>query len=285
LTSLLLRLAKQWIAGERAEDGINRVREANSRGILGLLNLLGEHIENREQIQSTVQEYIRLLELIDENHVSAQISVKPSQMGVALDSDYCFENFLKIAEACKSHSNNYLWLDMEDSKLTQKTLDLYVSLLKRYENTGLAIQAYLKRSETDLKYLMNFDCKIRLVKGAYNEPASIAFKGKEEIRKSYERLMSELFTNGRSGMFIAVATHDSRLVDFAKSLSKECPSVPYEYEMLLGVRDNLKLRLVREGYQVREYVPYGPQWLPYSIRRLREKKSNIFLLLRSLVTG
>jgi proline dehydrogenase len=280
--SLLLRFAKQWIAGENAESGISRIKAANEKGILGLLNLLGEHIESRDQVGATVSEYIHLLDLIDKEQVKSQISVKPTQMGLNLDFDFCLSNYLNIAEACKSHNENYLWLDMENSPFTDKTIELYVKVLSKYPKSGIAIQSYLKRSEEDIKKLLPLGAKIRLVKGAYNEDSSMAFKSKDQVTENYGKLLTLLFTESNSENFTAVATHDSKMVDLSKSLSKENPNSEYEYEMLMGVRDNLKLQLVREGRQVREYVPYGPQWLAYSIRRIREKKSNILLLGRSL---
>jgi proline dehydrogenase len=279
---LLLRLARQWIAGENAQQGIERVRQANSKGILGLLNLLGEHVETRKEIDGTVQEYLKLLDLIDQEKVFSQISIKPTQMGLNLDFDYCVQNYLKVAESCANHANNMLWIDMENSPFTQKSIELYSKILAKYPNTGLAIQSYLKRSEQDLKNLVPQGAKIRLVKGAYNESPEIAYKTKREVTQNYSTLLTFLFASSTSENFTAVATHDGKMIDHSKRLAKEYPSTKYEYEMLMGVRDNLKKELVSEGKQVREYVPYGPKWLSYSIRRIREKKSNILLLGRSL---
>lgn len=283
MASFLLRLARQWIAGERAEDGVKRAKEANSRGILGLLNLLGEHIENRDQIRATLNEYSKLLDLIDEERVSSQISIKPTQMGLNLDFDYCVQNYLEIAEKCRSHSNNWLWVDMENTPYTQKTIDLYSKVLAKYPNTGLAIQSYLRRSETDLKGLIPLGANVRLVKGAYNEPSEYAFKDKKAISDNYAKLLSMLFEQGARN-FVAVATHDGRLVDLAKDLARKNNTM-YEFEMLMGVRDKLKADLVSHKYQVREYIPFGPQWFQYSVRRMKEKKSNILLLGRSLFSS
>ena len=275
-----MRVARQWIAGETAQDGIERVKIANSKGILGLLNLLGEHIESREGVSATIKEYDTLLDLISESGVRSQISIKPTQMGLNLDFEYCVANHLHVAENCRSHSDNWLWIDMENSPYTQKTIELYVRVLDRYPNTGVAIQAYLKRSLDDLRLIIPHGSKVRLVKGAYNEPSDIALKGKEEIRNNYSCLLELLFSDPTNS-FTAVATHDSALVEKAKNLAKESKA-NFEFEMLMGVRDSLKLELVSQHHQVREYVPYGPEWLPYSMRRMREKKSNILLLGRSL---
>jgi proline dehydrogenase len=279
---LLLRLARQWIAGENAEDGVERIRDANSKGMQGLLNLLGEHVESKDEVEKTVSEYSRLLDLIQNGKVNSQISIKPTQFGLNIDPEYCYQNYLKLADLCKSHSNNWLWIDMEDSSYTQKTIDLYRKVLSKYENTGVAIQAYLKRTRQDLETLIPLSSKIRLVKGAYNEPPEVAFKTKSQVSENYSSMLELLFSRSSKDGFVAVATHDSNLIQRTKALAKQYADTPYEYEMLMGVRDNLKRELVAEGNPVREYVPYGPSWLPYSIRRLREKKSNIFLIARSV---
>ncbi|HZW56408.1 MAG TPA: proline dehydrogenase family protein [Nitrososphaerales archaeon] len=295
MPGLLLRLARQWVAGESASSGIDRAKKANARGILALLNLLGEHLASREEIKEVVSEYEHLLELISESKVNSQVSVKPTQLGLNLDFDFCVSNYLQIARSCEQHEKNWLWIDMENSPYTQKTLDLYKIVLESYPNTGVAIQAYLRRSEGDLRKIVEIGGKVRLVKGAYNEPPEISIKGKDKVRKNYARLMEILFSLGdkKKGNFFAVATHDRKLVDLSKELAKSYGASSgnndggsiFEYEMLMGVRDNLKSELATEGFQVREYIPYGPQWLPYSIRRIREKKSNIFLLARSLFSG
>lgn len=281
---LLLRLAGQWIAGEKAEDGIDKVKKANSKGILGLLNLLGEHIESKEAVQSTVKEYTRVLDLISESKVNSHISIKPTQMGLNIDQDYCLANYLRVAEECATHSNNYLWIDMENSPYTQKTIDLYSKVLSKYPFTGIAIQSYLRRSEADVKHLMPLGAKIRLVKGAYNEDPKIAFKSRNQVTENYAQLLSILFNESSSDNFFAVATHDGSMIDRSRQLSKQAPKANFEYEMLMGVRDNLKKELALQGERVREYIPYGPEWLSYSIRRIKEKKSNILLLGRSLFT-
>ena len=179
MTGFFQRLARQWIAGATISDGIDRAREANSRGVLGLINLLGEHIKNQEQIKTTIQEYSNLLEQIEQSKVKSQISIKPTQLGLALNYDNCLLNYLNIAEQCRSHSENWLWVDMENSPYIDKTIELYKRVLSKYPNTGIAIQAYLRRSETDVKGLLEVGAKVRLVKGAYNEPAGIALKIKK----------------------------------------------------------------------------------------------------------
>jgi proline dehydrogenase len=282
LSSFFLRFAKQWIAGETIDDGISRAQIANSRGILGLLNLLGEEIEVRNQVDANVAQYIQLLERIAESKTDSQISIKPTQLGLNIDFDYCVHNYATVARYCEEYSN-WLWVDMEDSCYTTKTIDLYKKILVDYPFTGIAIQAYLRRSYEDLRALLPLGAKIRLVKGAYNESPHVAFRQKREVSENYSKLLKLLF-EAPGENFFAIATHDSELVSIAKEYSKTSRS-DFEFEMLMGVRDQLKQDLVESSYQVREYIPYGPNWFAYSIRRLREKKSNILLLLRSLFSA
>lgn len=250
----------------------------NSQGLLGLVNLLGEEIKSRNVIQNTVQEYSKLLSLIEETKVNSQISIKPTQLGLTIDFDYCLQNFRQIAEVCKSYTN-WLWIDMESSIFTQKTIELYKQVFKTYDKIGLAIQANLKRSKEDLDSLLLFGAKIRLVKGAYNELPEIAYKKKEDIRKNFSKLLEVLFSQSEN--FFAIATHDSMLINKSRDLASS-KRADFEFEMLMGVRDKLKFQLLSEKFNVREYIPYGPKWFSYSMRRLREKKSNILLMVRSL---
>ena len=279
LTSFSLRLVSQWVAGETSEAAIDRVKKSNLRGLSALVNLLGEDLEKRDLVQSTLKEYSRLLALVNQSKLDSQISVKLTQLGLKIDFDYCLRNLMLLAEECESYSN-WLWIDMEGSEFTQKTIDLYTDILEKYGKTGIAIQANLRRSESDLKFLLPLRANIRLVKGAYNEPFEIAYKKKDEVRTNFSRLLNLLFDSSEQNFF-AVATHDGALVEKAKELAISS-SAKFEFEMLMGIRDKLKLDLVSEKYKVREYIPYGPEWFSYSMRRLREKKSNILLMARSL---
>ena len=284
MTGFFLRFARQWIAGEQVEDGISRTRSANQRGILGLLNLLGEEIRDRKQVEANVQEYIRLIEKIDESKVRSQISIKPTQLGLNIDFDFCVQNYFMVANVCKAYDSIWLWIDMEDSSYTEKTIKLYKTILGEYPYTGIAIQAYLKRSQEDLKALLPLGAKIRLVKGAYNEAPEVAFKKKEFVSENYSNLLRLLFQDPGKNFF-AIATHDGKLIDLAKQCSLDNQNSNFEFEMLMGVRVGLKLDLVKDSIQFTEFITNGPNWFAYSVRRLREKKSNILLLIRSVFSG
>jgi len=173
-----------------------------------------------------------------------------------------------------------LWIDMEGSSVTSRTLQIYSKLFEAHKNVGVALQSYLKRSEADLAMLMDIGGKVRLVKGAYKEPSGIVFRTREQVTANFIKLMRTLFERGEE---FAIATHDSRPIEEAEKLHEADPGTRFEFEMLRGIRDDLKLRLAKEGHRVVDYMPYGEEWYSYSIRRIREHPSNIWLLLRSLV--
>ncbi|HZI71391.1 MAG TPA: proline dehydrogenase family protein, partial [Nitrososphaeraceae archaeon] len=216
---------------------------------------------------------------------------KPSQLGLCISYDLCRKNFKAIINRAIKFGV-FVWIDMESSKHTDDTLMLYLELFTRYPEIGVVLQSALRRSASDLLHLMEVGAKVRLVKGAYNENEQIAFVHHEEIKANYIKLLEMLF--GRNYMNnkgvdnalkFAVATHDSKLIEYAIKLSKTAKIgiKNFEFEFLKGIRDGLKRDLVEEGFRVAEYIPYGDEWLPYSVRRLRERKRNLFLLARSLV--
>lgn len=277
MSGILLRFAKQWIAGENAIDAIYRAKNANKQNITGLINYLGEHSYLKEEIQKTVEEYIDILRYIKKEDIKSNISIKPTQLGLLISERFCYENLERIVEEAYLREN-FVWIDMESSQYTQGTLKTYYSLLNNFDNVGIAIQAYLKRSENDVMDLLSKNGKIRLCKGAYKESAEIAFKSKKDIYRNYSKLMKLMFEHSKN---FAIATHDCKLINEAINLSKSNHR-DFEFQMLMGVRNNLKLKLVHKGYRLSEYIPYGKDWLPYIIRRLYERKRNILLILKSI---
>jgi proline dehydrogenase len=268
---LLFRVAKKWVAGYSTADAIKAAREANGRGMSAILNFLGEDTVEKKQVDAAVAEYLSLMNMIKSENVRGCVSVKPTQLGLALDYDSCLQNFRVLVQRARD-LGQFMWLDMESIKFTEDTITLYLELLKEYSMTGIAIQAYLRRSGADILHILEHGGKIRLVKGAYHEPAEHAFQTREEVDQNFSRLMEMLSGGG----FFAVATHDDRLIE--QAIGQNC-----EFQLLMGIRDELKSGLVAKGLPVAEYIPYGTHWLPYSVRRLRERKRNILLLARSLV--
>ena len=275
---VLLRIAKRWISGVGLDSAIEDAKKANSRGMGAVVNFLGEEITDLATADSHTEEYLRLQQAMAENKVTGHPSVKLTQLGLVLGQDTASVRLEKVAANSESLDQR-LWLDMEGSRFTDQTLSIYADAHHKHRRLGVALQAYMRRSESDLKVLLDDGAKIRLVKGAYRENPDVVFRGRDEIRSSYVRLMQTLFDRGDG---FAIGTHDSVLVERAKKLA-DAKHVDFEFEMLKGIRDELKLDLVKSGYKVSEYLPYGDQWYAYSKRRLTEHPSNVWLLIRSLV--
>lgn len=275
---LLLRLASHWIAGEFGREAIDWTKRVNGQKISGIINYLGELYTNEPDISRSVEEYLGLLRTLAQEGIDGTISVKLTQLGLCLNDESCRGNLGKILEEAKA-TNKLVWVDMEGSRFTEQTLQICREMNDRYRNVGVAIQANLRRSEADLETLLRDSVRIRLVKGAYAESAEIAYKNKSEISANYSKLSETMF---RSGEAFALGTHDDKLIEQALELKKRYDR-DVEFQMLKGIRDPLKLGLVRRGLRVAEYIPYGPEWLRYSVRRIREKKSNILLIIRSLL--
>jgi len=279
-TGLLFGIAKHCIAGESYEDGLARAQDSNRNNILGILNLLGEETTVQDEVAAATNEYLDILKTIAARKVGSCISVKASQLGLTIDRKLYEENMKSILGTAKS-VGSFVWVDMEGSRYTDDTVESYLEFRKNFDNVGLAIQSYLKRSENDVNRILDSNGTIRLVKGAYNESPSIAFKRKEQVNENFMKLMRVMFERG-SGF--AVATHHEKLIEAAAELSKS-RSTNFEYEMLMGIRAPKKLELAKRGFRVSEYIPFGKGWWPYSVRRIQEHKSNILLLGRSLLSG
>ena len=279
-TGLLLRIAKHWIAGETYEDAFARAQQSNALGIHGIINLLGEEITSREETTAATDRILEILETIKARRIESCISVKPSQLGLAIDQSLFRDNLSKILDKAKS-LGAFVWVDMEGSPFTAQIVDSYLEFRKRYDNIGVAIQAYLRRSEGDVNRILDLGGAIRLCKGAYNESPEIVYKRRNQIDENFSKLMRIMFERGKG---FAIATHDEKLIEEATNLSN-VHHADFEFEMLMGIRDKKKLELFQRGYRVSEYIPFGKSWWAYSMRRIREHKSNIFLLARSLVSG
>lgn len=273
IEKFLFKIAKQWIAGDTMDEAIRSAKEANANGMDAIINKLGEHMISKTQVDQTVSEYLTLVSNLRRSKVTGGISVKPTQVGMSKNVNDCVDNLGKIIEKA-SNSQSFVWIDMESSEYTNDTIKIYLSLFEKYERLGIAIQANLKRTEQDLKVLLEHGAKIRLVKGAYRENKKNAYKTRHEVDENYKKIMRMLFLDGNE---FAIATHDSKMIDFAIELSKKHER-RFEFQMLKGIRDELKPVLIKSGFTISEYIPYGTNWLPYSIRRIKERKRNILLL-------
>ncbi len=278
---LLIRFARQWVAGETMDDAVHVALEANRRGIHALVNHLGEHYREKAPVEATVREYLRLVAKLKEARVDGDVSIKPTQFGIFIDKEYALSQILPVLDATKAWGRIF-WVDMEAASTVADTIWIYEDLRRRYDRVGLCLQANIRRTREDLVRLLPVGARIRLVKGAYKETPDVAFTSRADIDRAYLRHLETLFAQGRD---FAVASHDGRIIARALELSKAHPEVPFEFAMLQGVRDPLKAELVTQGHKVTEYIPYGPTWLPYFTRRLRERPRNIITMVRSFVSG
>lgn len=275
--SFLIKFARQWIAGETLDNAIETARKANSNGTGAIINYLGEHIRDKEEAEANKNENIRILQAIKDNKINSSLSIKLTQMGLGIDKDLCLSNVEAIVDRAASN-NIFVWVDMESSTYTQDTIDIYLTIFKKYKNAGIAIQSNLRRSESDIHRIAASGGIIRLVKGAYDENRDVAYSSRSDVTMNFSKIMGFLFYRSP---FFAIATHDELLIYEAIEANKTHQK-KIEFQMLLGVRQELKNELVEKGFTVVDYIPYGRKWLPYSLRRIRERKRNILLILRSI---
>ncbi|MCR4288112.1 MAG: proline dehydrogenase family protein [Deltaproteobacteria bacterium] len=280
MKGFLVHLAKRYIAGDELKDAIEAALALNRDGILATIDNLGENVKAKAEADEAAREYLALLDGIQKAKADSTVSLKLTHMGLDISEKLAKENAEKIIRKA-GKLGNFVRFDMEGSAYTERTIGIFLSLHKKYPNTGIAIQSALKRSADDIKTLIKEKASVRLVKGAYKEPPEIAFEEKEAVDRSYERLMKELLLKGTRP---AIATHDERLINEAIDFVEKngIPKDSFEFQMLLGIKRSLQKRLAKEGYRVRVYVPYGRNWLPYTLRRLRERKENLYFVVKNI---
>ncbi|MBB6669742.1 proline dehydrogenase family protein [Cohnella nanjingensis] len=280
-----LRLgARQFVAGETREEALDKVRDLNRKGIEATLDHLGEGIRRMSEAEAYKQEYVRLLEGIRAAGVRSNVSLKPTQMGLALDPDAAYANIREIVAAA-DRCGNFVRIDMEDSPHTDATIGIARRLHgKGLTNVGTVIQAYLYRSEDDIRRLTAEPMNLRLVKGAYKEPKSLAYPRKPDVDANFRRLAKARL---RSGVYTAIATHDETIIRELRLFARRegIDGSAYEFQMLYGIRSALQEQLAAEGCRVRCYVPYGRMWYPYFVRRLAERPANAAFLIRNWIRG
>ncbi|MGH9339609.1 MAG: proline dehydrogenase family protein [Acidobacteriota bacterium] len=278
------KLAQRFVAGESTDQAIQAVRELNSHGILCSLDLLGEGVSDAGQARRAAAEYSQLLASINTSDIQSNISIKLTQLGLDIDQSLCRTNLISILEKARD-LQNFVRIDMEGSDYTQATIDLFREQLVLFgHHVGIVIQSYLYRSERDIAELSRLACNIRLCKGAYNEPPRIAFPKKSDVDRNFVKLLETLL---RSRCYTAIATHDDKMIRHARKFiaAQNIDCSKYEFQMLYGIRREYQLRLRREGYQMRVYVPFGTQWAPYLLRRVAERPANLLFVLKNLYKG
>ncbi len=265
---IVAKVADRYIAGEHLANAVSAVKQLNSKGVMATIDVLGEDVTTREEAVASRDACISVLDAITRNSLNSNLSVKLTQIGLKIDKEFCRENVETILSTAQA-ANNFVRIDMEDHSCTDDTLAVYRAVRKKFSNVGIVIQAYLRRSEDDVKALAAEGANVRVCKGIYNEPATIAFKDRREIQQNYVRLLKILFA---AKCRVGIATHDDVLIDAASQIIQDLHLAPqdYEFQMLLGVRSERRAQLVREGHRLRVYTPFGKQWYAYSIRRLKE---------------
>jgi proline dehydrogenase len=278
--------ASRFVAGETLAEAMQPATELSRAGRRVILNHLGENVGTPEEARRARDSYIEMLRALDQAVLDGNISIKPTQLGLDLDRGLCLSLCQEIASAAAALRRT-IEVDMEGSAYTERTLEIFENIQSRHGNAGIAIQAYLFRSAADLDRLAPLGAKIRLVKGAYQEPASIAFQKKSEVDANYRKLLDRLMApDGKNRFVAAVATHDPALVAYARAKVSELRLAPdrYEFQMLMGIRRDLQQQVIDHGHPLRIYIPFGAAWCPYFMRRLSERPANVWFVLRSLLT-
>jgi proline dehydrogenase len=293
------RVASRFVAGVTLGDAIRAIRELNENCINATLDQLGEHTSTVEEADRATDDILRVLDAIDKSGVRANVSIKLTQIGMGLDEEICRQNLVRILEQVKKHGN-FLRIDMEDTPYTDTTLAIFYSILQRGFNVsqvGIVVQSYLYRTEADVRKLLEYNVHLRLVKGAYKEASDKAFPKKADVDASFDLLTkimidaackieaNKISADGRVPPIPAIATHDEKRIAFAKQYAEKVglPKEGLEFQMLYGIRRDLQEQLVKEGYPVRIYVPFGTHWYPYFMRRLAERPANIWFFVSNFL--
>jgi proline dehydrogenase len=282
------RSVSRFMPGETVEEALDACRrQETDRGTGTILTHLGENLASLDEARQVTDDYLRLLERIGAAGLNAQVSVKLTQLGLDLGVEACASNLQSLVDQA-TRAGNMVWIDMESSKYVDATLDLFRRVRRRSDRTGVCLQAYLRRTATDLEALLPLAPAIRLVKGAYREPHEIAFASKADVDENFFRLASRMLEPGApSGTMLGIGTHDERLVDRLRTVIAErrVPPGAFEFEMLYGIQRPLQARLVREGAPLRVLISYGEFWFPWYMRRLAERPANVLFVARSLFAG
>ncbi len=274
--------SKRYIAGSTIEDAIDKIKEFNARGIMATVDILGEEILKKENALEVVDQYKEVLQAIETHQLDSNVSIKPTHLGLKIDTEFCFQNIKSIVEEAQKY-NNFVRIDMEDYTCTTDTIQIYLRLKEKYNNVGAVIQSYLRRTIDDVNKLIKHEANLRLCKGIYDEPRQVAYKNRTIINENFKYALEKLL---EAGCYVGIATHDEKLVWHALAqidrlnLKKE----EYEFQMLLGVTEELREILVSAGHRLRVYVPYGKHWYAYSMRRLKENPNIARSIIKNIFT-
>ena len=275
------RVARRFVAGEGLDDAVEAARELNAAMRLASLDLLGENVSDEAGARHAAENYLAIFERIEREKLDANVSLKLTQLGIDLDERLCQELLEEIVAHATAHGN-FVRIDMEGSAYTQRTVEIAKRMRAKYSGVGTVMQAYLYRAEKDVQDLLAAGCRLRLCKGAYQEPPDVAFPKKADVDANYVKLMKLILP---SGIYHGIATHDPAMIQATKDFAREknIGRDKFEFQMLYGIRTDLQEQLVRESYRLRVYIPYGTDWFPYFMRRLAERPANLAFFLRNLL--
>jgi proline dehydrogenase len=275
--------ARRFIAGETIDEAIDAARAIQARNLLLTLDLLGESVTTLDQAEAATRDYLRVIDAIVRSGIERNISLKLTQLGLDVDKASAVDNLRKILERAEP-AGFFVRIDMENSPYTDVTLEIFETLWRHsYRQMGIVLQSALRRSEQDLQRMNALGARVRLVKGAYKEPKAVAYQKKSEVDAAYVRMMKTLLLEGH---YPAIATHDRPMIAIAQQFAREhtIPPDRFEFQMLYGIRRDLQTALIRDGYRVRVYIPYGREWFPYFMRRLGERPANVAFVIRGILS-
>ncbi len=283
--SLFKKMTTRFVAGENIDEAVAAIRELNAHGCTASFDHLNESVSNAAEAEDEVREYLDILERIDETGIQSNVSIKLTQFGLAIDPELAYKNARRVVEVA-ARSGNFVRVDMEQSAFTQITIDIFKRLRSEFglNEVGIVLQSYLRRTYDDAKELSQLPARIRICKGAYNEPEGVAFPEKKDVDDNYVRVMKLLLS---SGTYHGIATHDPKMINATIRYAKQekIPKSAFEFQMLYGIRRYLQDQLARDGYNMRVYVPYGKHWYPYFMRRLAERPANVWFVLKNMLKG
>jgi proline dehydrogenase len=277
---LARKMAYRFVAGETLSEALDAVAEINRHDMTATLDHLGENVGSKEEADQATNDACHMLQEIARLGVDSNVSLKLTQLGLDLGDELALDNMRRVLEEAARHEN-FIRIDMEGSNYVERTLDLFYRLFEEYKNVGAVIQAYLYRSASDVEHLNQVGARVRLVKGAYLEPETVAYQSKAEVDANFVKL-TEMLLGG--GNYPAIATHDPNMIDAAKRFARQhdIEQTRFEFQMLYGVRRDLQSRLRQEGFNMRVYVPYGTHWYPYLMRRMAERPANVMFVLGNI---
>jgi proline dehydrogenase len=282
---LFKKLTTRFVAGETIDEAVAFIRELNADGCSASFDHLNESVANPAEAEQEVAEYLQVLSSIDETGINSNASIKLTQFGLELDPELAYKNARAVV-ADGARRGTFVRVDMEASSVTQVTIDIFKRLRAEFElnDVGIVLQSYLRRTYADAQELVKLPARIRICKGAYNEPPEVAFPDKKDVDENYVRVMQLLLS---SGIYHGIATHDPKMIEATIEFSKKegIRKEAFEFQMLYGVRRDLQRQLAQDGYNMRVYVPYGKHWYPYFMRRLAERPANIWFVLKNLFKG